>query len=157
MAIRAGVEMLEAVEQLNPYLESLYQQKLRIGIGVHYGYVVMGTIGDPKDPKVTAIGDTVNLASRIESANKQLGTSFLVSDEAYKEAEPHVRVDRAFRIPIAGKSGEYSLYEVTGVTTAAQEGMLWVQNPPPASWRMRLKRSLQNCWREIWRFLQPTG
>ncbi len=154
MAIRAGVEMLEAVKQLSPYLESLYQQHLRIGIGVHYGYVVMGTIGDPKDPRVTAIGDTVNLASRIESANKQLGTSFLISAEAYKEAEPHVQVDRAFRIPIAGKSGEYSLYEVTGVTTAAQEGMLWVQNPPQTSWLVRLKRSLQTWWRTVRRFLQ---
>jgi adenylate cyclase len=157
MAIRAGVEMLEAVKQLSPYLESLYQQHLRIGIGVHYGYVVMGTIGDPKDPRVTAIGDTVNLASRIESANKQLGTSFLISAEAYAEAEPHVQVDRAFRIPIAGKSGEYSLYEVTGVTTAAQEGMMWVESPPRIPWLTALQHWFRAGWRVVWGVLRGRG
>lgn len=146
MAIRAGVEMLEAVEQLNPYLESLYQKQLRIGIGVHYGYVVMGTIGDLKDQRMTAIGDTVNFASRIESANKQLGTTFLISAEAYREAESQVKTGRSFQIPILGKSGEYWLHEVLGVTTASQEEMMWVQRTPQVSWLVLLKRSLQTGW-----------
>ncbi len=117
-AIRAGVGMLAALEQLNPSLEGLYQQQLRIGIGVHYGWAVIGTIGDPKNPKMTAIGDAVNLASRIEAANKQLGTTFLISKEAYAEAKDHVLVRRSFQVEIPGKSGEYSLYEVNNITAS---------------------------------------
>ncbi len=115
-AIRAGVGMLAALEELNPSLEGLYQQRLRIGIGVHYGWTVIGTIGDPKNPKMTAIGDAVNLASRIEAANKTLGTTFLISKEAYAEAKDHVLVGQSFQVKIPGKSGEYSLYEVNDIT-----------------------------------------
>jgi adenylate cyclase len=115
-AVRAGLDMLKAVEQLNPSLELLYNQGLRIGIGVHYGYVVIGTIGDPKDPKVTAIGDAVNLASRVESANKQLGTTFLISADAFQAVQEQIRVSQCFQVPLAGKSGEYCLYEVAGIS-----------------------------------------
>ncbi|MBM0740781.1 adenylate/guanylate cyclase domain-containing protein [Phormidium sp. CLA17] len=115
-AIRAGVAMLSTLEELNPSLEGLYQQRLRIGIGVHYGGTVIGTIGDPKNPKMTAIGDAVNLASRIEAANKPLGTTFLVSEEAYIEAKDHVLVGQSFQVDIPGKSGKYTLYEVNNVT-----------------------------------------
>ncbi|MEX0271532.1 adenylate/guanylate cyclase domain-containing protein [Leptolyngbyaceae cyanobacterium UHCC 1019] len=114
-AIRAGVAMLAALEELNPSLEGLYQRRLQIGIGVHYGWTVIGTIGDPKNPKMTAIGDAVNLASRIEAANKPLGTTFLISKEAYTEAKDHVLVGQAFQVEIPGKSGEYSLYEVKDI------------------------------------------
>lgn len=120
-AIRAGVEMLEAVERLNPSLEALYHRQLRIGIGIHYGHTVMGTIGDPKRPNMTAIGDAVNLASRIEAANKPLGTTFLISEEVYKQATNYVVVNRSFQVELPGKSGEYCLYEVVGVSAPALE------------------------------------
>jgi adenylate cyclase len=120
-AIRAGVEMLEAVETLNPSLELLYHQKLRIGIGVHYGCTVIGTIGDPNNPKMTAIGDAVNLASRIESANKPLDTSFLISEEAYQAVGDQVIVDRKFQVKIPGKRGEYCLHEVVGIAAPSMD------------------------------------
>lgn len=115
-AVRAGVEMLAALEDLNPSLEMLYRRRLRIGIGIHYGGTVIGTIGDPSSPKMTAIGDAVNLASRIETANKQLGTQLLISEAAYQETKNHVIVNGCFQVQLAGKSGEYGVYEVTGVT-----------------------------------------
>ncbi len=117
-AIRAGVAMLDAVEALNPSLENLYQQRLRIGIGIHYGGAVIGTIGDPQSPKMTAIGDVVNLASRIEAANKALGTQFLISQAAYQQAHDHVIIGQTFQVAVPGKSGEYTLHEVLGVEPA---------------------------------------
>lgn len=117
-AIRAGLGMLEAVDLLNPALEQLYQRQLRIGIGVHYGCVVLGTIGDPKNPKMTAIGDAVNLASRIEAANKSLGTTFLISTAAWQAVGSQVQIRQSFQVSLPGKSGEYHLHEVMGIAPA---------------------------------------
>jgi adenylate cyclase len=114
-AVRAGVEMLEEVEKLNPYFESLYHHRLRIGIGIHCGWVVVGNLGASQSQTVTAIGDAVNLASRIESANKKVGTSLLISEETYQEVKELAIVDRCVSVEIPGKSGEYPLYEVVGM------------------------------------------
>jgi adenylate cyclase len=114
-AIRAGLDMLAAVDQLNPYLTSLYQRELRIGIGVHVGDVVVGAVGADGNRKITAIGDAVNIASRIEAANKPAGTAFLISEETYMEVYTQIHVNRSVRVTLAGKRGEYTLYEVIGM------------------------------------------
>ncbi|MEG4005070.1 adenylate/guanylate cyclase domain-containing protein [Microcoleus sp. Pol11C1] len=114
-AVRAGVEMLEELEKLNPYFENLYRHRLRIGIGIHCGWVVVGNLGALKNQTVTAIGDAVNLASRIEAANKQVGTSLLISEETYQEVKELAIVNRCILVEIPGKSGEYPLYEVVGM------------------------------------------
>ncbi len=111
-AIRAGIEMLEAVEGLQPYFETVYGMNLRIGIGVHYGDVVLGTIGPPNSARTTAIGDAVNFASRIESANKLLGTSFLVSEQAYDHVRDRIAAKRFDDVPLPGRSTRCTLYEV---------------------------------------------
>jgi adenylate cyclase len=114
-AVRAGIEMLEEIEQLNPYFETLYNHRLRIGIGIHCGLVVVGNLGESKTQTVTAIGDAVNLASRIESANKKVGTNLLISQETYEEVKEWAIVGRCVSVEIPGKSGEYPLYEVVGM------------------------------------------
>jgi adenylate cyclase len=148
-AVRAGLGMLEALERLNPYLEALYHRRLQMGIGIHYGNTVIGTIGDPKNPKWTAIGDAVNLASRIETANKTLNTTFLISAEAYSSVKEQVIINQSFLVQIPGKSGEYCLYEVVGASPeVAYEGD--ERSLPPAQpltliqrWIMRLRHFIR--------------
>ena len=62
--------------------------------------------------KISAIGDTVNLASRIETANKDFGTNLLISQSAYKEIQGLVKTDQVHRTKLKGKSGEYVLYGI---------------------------------------------
>ncbi|MDE2310079.1 MAG: adenylate/guanylate cyclase domain-containing protein [Betaproteobacteria bacterium] len=115
-AVRAGLGMLEAVEQLRAYLENIYAMSFQIGVGVHYGEVVLGSIGAKDARRMTAIGDAVNLASRIEQANKEYGTQLLVSEHAYAEVRQHARVGREFAdAALKGKSGRYRLYEIVGL------------------------------------------
>jgi adenylate cyclase len=111
-AVRAGLEMLEAMELLRPYLETIYCRSFQIGVGIHYGEVVVGAIGAQSLRRVTAIGDAVNLASRIESANKQAGTRLLISQETYDEVKDRVEVGKTINATLPGKRGEYALYEV---------------------------------------------
>ena len=70
-AVKAGLEMFAVVEELNPYLEGfkMYEGRhFQIWIGMHFGEVVVGTIGVADMTKVVAIGDAVNFASRIKDA-----------------------------------------------------------------------------------------
>ena len=115
-AVGAGLALLTAVDNFGPYLEQLFKRKFHIRVGLHFGQVVAGNLGVPGNKKMTVIGDAVNLASRIETANKQAGTRFLISADTYDLVKNYVQVGRALRVTLPGKSGEYSLYEVTGLT-----------------------------------------
>jgi adenylate cyclase len=68
-AVAAAREMLTAMEHIN----EASHWPLRIGIGIHFGEVVAGNIGSPRRKEYTVIGDTVNLAARLEALNKQFG------------------------------------------------------------------------------------
>jgi adenylate cyclase len=114
-AVRAGVEMLIAVEAMQPYFEVQFKTNFRIGVGVHFGEVVLGVVGVGERRRLTAIGDAVNLASRIESANKEAGTGFLISEDAYQQVRDRVQIGKHVELPIKGKTGEYSLHEVLRV------------------------------------------
>jgi adenylate cyclase len=116
-AVNAALAMLEEMDHLKPYLVNVYGRSFEVGIGVHYGDVVVGSIGSESLRLETAIGDTVNLASRIETANKQAGTRLLVSQETYDQLKSKVNVEKIVRLQLPGKSGEYTLYALAGVET----------------------------------------
>lgn len=113
-AVQAGLEMLDEMKKFNPYLEALFNRGLEMGVGIHYGEAVVGTIGAINNKKMTAIGDSVNFASRIESANKEAGTYLLISEALHAEVKEQFRFGKIARLSVKGKSGEYNLYEVVG-------------------------------------------
>ena len=115
-AVKAGLEMIDEMESLNNYLEALYKKTLVMNVGIHYGEVVVGTVGSSGHKVKTVIGDAVNLASRVESANKEMGTKLLISDDLFKEVREDVEVNRQAEINMRGKSGRHKIYEVVGIS-----------------------------------------
>jgi adenylate cyclase len=113
-AVQAALAMLDTMDALKPYLENAYGRSFDLRIGIHFGEAVVGSVGAIGRERVTAIGDAVNFASRIESANKTASTRLLISEALYARVGQHIRVGQTLKIPIHGKSGEYTLYEVVG-------------------------------------------
>ena len=112
-AVAAGLEMLHLMRsRLEPYVRVLYEKSVRIGIGAHIGDVVVGAVGVGAHRHITAVGDAVNLTSRIESANKSFGTQFLISHELYQRVWEQFETRAYNPIPLRGRTGQCTLYEV---------------------------------------------
>ena len=80
-ALAAGQAMLAAVDDWN---RTRPDQALRVGIGIHIGEAVTGTVGSPQRKEYTVIGDTVNLAARLEQLTKETGARLLVSSSVHE-------------------------------------------------------------------------
>jgi adenylate cyclase len=111
-AARCGLGMLAALAELNRYLGRYLGAALEIGIGVHFGAVIVGEIGHPSRMQLTAIGDAVNVASRIEGATKQLGARLLVSEAVREHLAGGFVIGRESSRLLKGKSEPMRLYEV---------------------------------------------
>ena len=115
-AVTAGVEIIDSVERRASRFEWLYHRPIAVNVGVNHGRAIVGPIGEWGDPPpLTAIGDAVNLASRIEQANKDTGTTMLVSAETFREVEQRVVGGDEFTLRLAGKTDEQLVVEVTGL------------------------------------------
>lgn len=116
-AVLAGLQMLAGLQEVNDYLVASFGDEygLRIGIGIHYGSAIIGEFGHPRKMQFTALGDTVNVASRVESATKEHRVPLLITDSVAKPVAGLVRCRGPFETPLKGKSDTFGLYEVLGL------------------------------------------
>jgi adenylate cyclase len=83
-AVACGIEMLGEVKTFNAEEGRLKDQTVRIGIGLHTGPVILGTIGSSERMDSTVLGLTVNLAKRLEETTKKIGVDMLISEQVAK-------------------------------------------------------------------------
>jgi adenylate cyclase len=79
-AVACGLDMLDEVERINKDWEGTGRPKIKIGVGIHTGVATCGVVGAEGRLEYTIIGDTVNLAARLESTTKEKGVGILISD-----------------------------------------------------------------------------
>ncbi|MCC6745951.1 MAG: adenylate/guanylate cyclase domain-containing protein [Acidobacteria bacterium] len=111
-AVRAGLAMRDAVREFNGYLERVFHETFAIGIGIHFGPAIVGEIGHSAGRQMTAIGNTVNVASRIESESKVLAAELVVSEYVVAQLGDAVRTGQSCTTNLRGTSGETRLFEV---------------------------------------------
>ncbi len=115
-AVACGVEMLAAVSAFNAENDSPANQSIQIGIGVHCGTVILGTIGSSERMDSTVLGLTVNLAKRLEELTKSLNVAMLISDEVARQLPdgyPY-KLRSLGEVSVKGSSTPLAVYEVVG-------------------------------------------
>jgi adenylate cyclase len=85
-ALLAARGMVESVDRLSQSLSEELAQPLKIGVGIHCGPAVVGRMGYGRTVHVTAIGDTVNVASRLQDSTKEYGCQLVISEEVAKRS-----------------------------------------------------------------------
>jgi adenylate cyclase len=111
-AVTVAIEMIEALRRFNDRRRAQKLAPIEIGIGLSTGEVLAGSVGSAKRMDYTVIGDTVNLAARIEGANKHYCTSILLS-ETTRASLRSVRLVRPVDlIRVRGKSEAVEIFEV---------------------------------------------
>jgi adenylate cyclase len=125
-AVAAAVAMVRRVHENRKAWAELDCPGFRIGIGIHTGPVIVGTLGSSSRLTYTAIGDTVNAAARIEPENKVLKTEILISSTTYDSLALADRSrfgcdDRPVAVELRGV-GTLNLYPVQGTGERAEDG-----------------------------------
>lgn len=114
-AARAAIEILAAAHCRSDELTERYGRAFDVNVGLHAGPAIVGALwGNP--PTLTAIGDTVNLAARVEQANKEMATRFLTTEATVSELGEGAVFGRTCRRELPGVAGELTLVEVLDVS-----------------------------------------
>ncbi|MGH7884603.1 MAG: adenylate/guanylate cyclase domain-containing protein [Thermodesulfobacteriota bacterium] len=112
-AVKAGLEMFSVLKSFNVYLEKYFNTSFQIGVGIHFGEALVGELGHPSKTQFSAIGDVVNIASRVESATKAAKAPFLITEAVYSQIKNIVKTGKIVRdAELKGKHEKYTLLEV---------------------------------------------
>jgi class 3 adenylate cyclase/GAF domain-containing protein len=118
-ALHAAIAMLRSLAELNAALAAEGQDPLWIGIGLHYGKLMMGTVGVPGRMDATVIGDAVNVASRIQGLTRHYGLPLILTSDVRDRLEFPARFDlrEIDRVRVKGRAGPVDVFEAFDTDT----------------------------------------
>ena len=114
-ALNAGMGMLQVLGTMNQKRKRQGQIPISIGIGIHTGPVVFGTLGFEERMDSTVLGDAVNLASRLESLTKYYGASLLFSDQTFEalgDEKENLLIREIDTVMVKGRKQPVTIYEL---------------------------------------------
>jgi adenylate cyclase len=114
LALSASIKQIESLRELNKELSQKGYPSIDIGIGLHTGVAVVGEMGSEGRSDYTIIGDSVNLASRIESLCKTYGAKILLSSSTKDALKKEYKLREVDRVKVKGKDKAVTLFEVLG-------------------------------------------
>jgi len=118
-AVRAALGMAREAAEFKKWMHDRFPDRglteFGVGVGLHSGDAVIGDIGTPRRKEFTAIGDTVNAASRLEGVTKEMGCVVVASEATVRAAGPGVRTGKFEQVKVKGKSEPLAVYEIVGL------------------------------------------
>jgi adenylate cyclase len=120
-AVEAALRMMQALEDLNGELRAEAEAcgetpiALRIGIGINTGHCVVGNVGSERRFDYSALGDAVNLASRLEGASKELGVPLVVGQATADQVSERIPLRKLKEITVKGRAEPVLVYAPTAL------------------------------------------
>ncbi|MEO7732874.1 MAG: adenylate/guanylate cyclase domain-containing protein, partial [Kofleriaceae bacterium] len=123
-AVSCGIAMLSALAEFNNTRAAENQPALRIGIGINTGNVITGAIGSTRALQYTAIGDAMNVASRL--VNVASSGEIIISEDTHRYIAGRVEATALPPVKVKGKADELKVFRITGLRNVA--------TPVPGEW-----------------------
>lgn len=114
-ACLTAVEMVERLRSLQRRWSSNNKEYFQIGIGINSGKMIVGNLGSSQLFDYTVIGDEVNLGARLEGANKQYGTTIIISESTYRLVRDRAVVRELDLVRVQGKKRPVRIFELRGM------------------------------------------
>jgi adenylate cyclase len=113
-ACHTALRMLDALQVLQPHWQERGLPVIEIGIGINSGSMVVGNVGSDLRFAYTAMGDEVNLGSRLEGVNKEFGTQIIISEATWEYVKDRLATRELDVIRVIGKAHPTRIFEVLG-------------------------------------------
>ncbi len=123
-AVKGALAMREALEIYNQELRAQSLPELSFGIGIHQGEVLAGVMGNFELSKFAVVGDTINVAARVESLTRVHDVDLLITEEVRTKLDDRYNLRKMKPMPVKGKTDPIVTYFVEGVDNGSIPGFL---------------------------------
>ena len=119
----AAIEMQDRLREIRHLWRNSRKPQIYVRVGINTGLMVVGNIGSKNRMNYGINGDSVNLASRLEAANKEYGTSCLISETTYQQGKNYIEVRELEFIRVVGRVASVKVYELLGKSGCMDENI----------------------------------